>query len=135
MGNLCSRASNDPDTFSGPGRVVGTTPSNPTPRASVPQNSNWKSTPGRTLGENSPTKSQPQTQGRAGPGTDEARSNAAIAAQKRADTASSTSNKGKLGSRLAADKRKTQDQILNEVSLDERAARNADQAAEARQWS
>ncbi|KAJ5113623.1 hypothetical protein N7456_002157 [Penicillium angulare] len=135
MGNLCSRASNDPDAFSGPGRVVGTTPSNPTPRASVPQNTNWKSTPGRTLGDNSPTQSQSQTQGGPGAGTDEARSNAAIAAQKRAETASSTSNKGKLGSKLAADKAKTQNQTLNEVSRDERAARDADQAAEARQWS
>ncbi|KAJ6036222.1 hypothetical protein N7540_000501 [Penicillium herquei] len=128
MGNLCSRSSNnDPDAFAGPGHVVGTSPnSNPSPRASVPTKANWKSTPGRTVGESAG--GGPQG------GTDEARSNAAIAAQKRADTASSA-NKGKLGAKLAADKAKTHNQTLNEASRDERAARDADKAAEARQWS
>ena len=73
MGNICSRSANKPESFAGPGRVVGTAPTpNSAPRASVPQNTNWKNTPGRTLGE-----SPAGTQG----GGDEARSNAAIAAQ------------------------------------------------------
>jgi len=75
MGNICSRGSNDPEAFSSPGRVVGTNPSNQSaaPRASVPAKANWKNTPGRTLGASSTG----ETQGN----SDEARSNAAIAAQ------------------------------------------------------
>lgn len=72
MGNICSRSANKPESFSGPGRVVGTAPAGQAPRASVPAKTNWKETPGRTLGE-----SAPDAQG----GGDEARSNAAIAAQ------------------------------------------------------
>ncbi|KAJ5243167.1 uncharacterized protein N7469_001494 [Penicillium citrinum] len=119
MGNICSRGSNDPEAFSSPGRVVGTNPSNQSaaPRASVPAKANWKNTPGRTLGDSSTG----ETQGN----SDEARSNAAIAAQKRAESASSA-NKGKLGSKLAAQKAKTQTQTLNEVSETERAARDQD---------
>ncbi|KAJ5777450.1 hypothetical protein N7520_000696 [Penicillium odoratum] len=127
MGNICSRSSdNDPDAFTGPGRPVGTASQNPTPRASVPPNANWKSSPGRTLGETSPAGAQ-------GAG-DEARSNAAIAAQKRAESVS-TANKGKLGSKLAAQKAKTHTQTLDQVSRDERAARDVDKVEQARQWS
>ncbi|OQD77522.1 hypothetical protein PENDEC_c002G06728 [Penicillium decumbens] len=122
MGNICSRSSNKPEGFSGPGRVVGAPATSPSaPRAPVPAK-NWKNTPGRTLGESS------ETQGSA----DDARSNAAIAAQKRAEEASG--NKGKLGSKLAAQKAKTQTQTLGEVSREERAARDADGAEEARRW-
>lgn len=142
MGNICSRSSNEPEAFSGPGRVVGASPSQPAPRAPLPTK-NWKNTPGRTLGESG------ETQG----GADEARSNAAIAAQvtplpmeppsglkfcthateqKRAEEASA--NKGKLGSKLAAQKAKTQTQTLGEVSQEERAARDVDGAEEARRW-
>lgn len=69
MGNICSR--NDSDNFSQPGRVVGTNPPNAAPRASVPAKTNWKATPGRTLGQSDGTNA----------GADEARANAAIAAQ------------------------------------------------------
>ncbi|KAJ6131180.1 hypothetical protein N7523_001640 [Penicillium sp. IBT 18751x] len=120
MGNCCS-SSKEPEAFSGPGRVVGAPSSPSAPRAPLPTK-NWKNTPGRTLGEASDTPG----------GADEARSNAAIAAQKRAEEASS--NKGKLGSKLAAQKAKTQTQTLGEVSQDERAARDADGAEEARRW-
>lgn len=78
MGNICSRGSNDPEAFNSPGRVVGTNPSQSSaPRASVPAkaNANWNNTygsTGRTLGD-SPTAAQGHS--------DEARSNAAIAAQ------------------------------------------------------
>ncbi|CAI7675651.1 hypothetical protein N7533_010946 [Penicillium manginii] len=121
MGNICSRASNDPEAFSSPGRVVGTNPSNQSaaPRASVPAKANWKNSPGRTLGDSAGAQGD----------SDEARSNAAIAAQKRADTASS-GNKGKLGSKLAAQKAKTQTQTLNEASETERATRAQDDQRE-----
>ncbi|KAJ5587764.1 uncharacterized protein N7459_003529 [Penicillium hispanicum] len=128
MGNICSRSSNEPDAFARPGRVVGTTPSqsDAAPRASAPARASWKNTPGRTLGERSPAAAQG--------GSDEARSNAAIAAQKRAETMAS-GNKGKLGSKLAVQKAKTQTQTLNEVSQTERAARDADYTETARQWN
>lgn len=71
MGNCCS-SSKEPEAFSGPGRVVGAPSSPSAPRAPLPTK-NWKNTPGRTLGESSETPG----------GADEARSNAAIAAQVR----------------------------------------------------
>lgn len=80
MGNICSRSSNtDTDNFAGPGHVVGagSNSANPAPRASVPTKTNWKSSPGRTLGEN------PGSGAQGGAGADEAQSNAAIAAQVR----------------------------------------------------
>ncbi|KAJ6091967.1 hypothetical protein N7467_003936 [Penicillium canescens] len=129
MGNICSRGSNkDNDPFTQPGRTVGTNPSdqNPSPRAPLPAKTNWKATPGRTLGE-----SNTNTGGSEAP-SDEARANAAIAAQKRAD--SSTTGKGKLGSKLAAQKAQTHAQTLDQVSRTERAARDADGAEAARRW-
>ncbi|CAG8886299.1 unnamed protein product [Penicillium egyptiacum] len=148
MGNICSRSSNEPDPFNQPGRVVGTTSGRTAaPRAPLPGKTNWKSTPGRTLGESTAV-------GSTG-GTDEARANAAIAAQvgqlvsrehmlcratiadlcvlqKRAEGASA--NKGKLGSKLAAQKAQTQAQTLNQVSRTERAARDVDGVEAARRW-
>jgi hypothetical protein len=79
MGNICSRSSNkDNDPFSQPGRTVGSAPAgqNPSPRAPLPAKTNWKATPGRTLGESNTN----TTGGSEGP-SDEARANAAIAAQ------------------------------------------------------
>ena len=74
MGNICSRSSNQADHFNQPGRVVGTNPrGTAAPRAPLPAKTNWKATPGRTLGEN--------TAGGSTAGADEARANAAIAAQ------------------------------------------------------
>ena len=52
--------------------------------------------------------------------------------QKRADTAST--NKGKLGSKLAAQKAQTQARTLDQVSRTERAARDVDGAEAARRW-
>ncbi|PYH90633.1 hypothetical protein BO71DRAFT_334035 [Aspergillus ellipticus CBS 707.79] len=135
MGNICSRSKNEPEAFSTPGRVLGgSSSSNPpppaadsAPRAPLPANtkSNWGSGPsGRTVGatDNGP-----------GEGTADPRMNAALAAQKRAESAS-TAGKGKLGSKLAAQKAQTQSQTLNEASRDEVAARDADGAAQARAW-
>lgn len=53
--------------------------------------------------------------------------------QKRAEAAGSA-NRGKLGSKLAAQKAQTHSQTLNEASRDERAARDADTAAAAQRW-
>ena len=52
--------------------------------------------------------------------------------QKRAESASA--NKGKLGSKLAAQKAQTQAQTLNQVSRTERAARDVDGVEAARRW-
>ncbi|KAL6239787.1 hypothetical protein BDW75DRAFT_197383 [Aspergillus navahoensis] len=56
-----------------------------------------------------------------------------VAWQKRAE-ASGSANKGKLGSKLVAQRAQTQAQTLNEVSREERAVRDADGAAAARRW-
>lgn len=78
MGSLCSRPANETDPFAQPGRVVGTGPAAgrnaAAPRAPLPAKTNWKATPGRTLGVSASTDG-------AGRGNDEARANAAIAAQ------------------------------------------------------
>lgn len=44
------------------------------------------------------------------------------------------SNRGKLGSQLAAQKAQTHAQVLNEASQEQRAARDADSAEQARRW-
>jgi ABC-type Na+ efflux pump permease subunit len=54
--------------------------------------------------------------------------------QRRAE-ALNASSKGKLASQLAAQKAQTQSQTLNSASQVERDTRNADSAAEARQWN
>ncbi|PYH64741.1 uncharacterized protein BO88DRAFT_408066 [Aspergillus vadensis CBS 113365] len=139
MGNICSKSSNQPDAFSSPGRVLGSGPNPPAkdsssaPRAPLPSNakpaSNWGSGPsGRTLG------SPAAGEGNGDNATADARTKAALAAQKRAESASAAGSKGKLGTKLAAQKAQTQNQTLNEASRDEVAARDADGAAEARRW-
>ncbi|EHA17856.1 hypothetical protein CBS63078_4458 [Aspergillus niger] len=140
MGNICSKSKNQPDAFSSPGRVLGSALNNTAkdssaPRAPLPSNakpaSNWGSGPsGRTLGSGN-TAAAAAGDGNA---TADARTNAALAAQKRAESASATGSKGKLGTKLAAQKAQTQNQTLNEASRDEVAAREADGAAEARRW-
>ncbi|PTU22503.1 hypothetical protein P175DRAFT_0499035 [Aspergillus ochraceoroseus IBT 24754] len=51
--------------------------------------------------------------------------------EKRAEEAT---GKGKLGTKLAAQKAKTHAQTLSEASGEQRAARDADDASEARRW-
>ncbi|KAL4779520.1 hypothetical protein BJX76DRAFT_340518 [Aspergillus varians] len=150
MGNICSSSKNESEAepFSRPGRVLGSSTANSAPRASVPANAKSKSpfqSPGRTLGGSqagagnadagAPT--EPETGAGTGTGmvedTNDARAKAALAAQKRAQ-ATGPANKGKLGSKLAAQKAQTQAQTLNEVSRGERAARDADGASAARRW-
>ncbi|KAL4952365.1 hypothetical protein BDW69DRAFT_22526 [Aspergillus filifer] len=160
MGNICSSSKNRPsssgeEAFSRPGRVLGSS-ANAAPRASVPASAKSKShfsSPGRTLGgsgsgggagntDASATARSGTGSGTTGTGTgtvdepgssaDDARARAALAAQKRAETGNA--GKGKLGTKLAAQKAQTHAQTLNEASRDERAARDADDASAARRW-
>ncbi|KAL4868350.1 hypothetical protein BDV12DRAFT_169832 [Aspergillus spectabilis] len=143
MGNSCSSSKNEtePSPSSRPGRVLG---SSTAPRASVPATAKSKrkspfQSPGRTLGTSGATevtgaKSRTETGTGTAEDTSDARARAALAAQQRERAANSTANKGKLGTKLAAQKAQTQAQTLNEVSKYERAARDADGAADARRW-
>ncbi|KEY76170.1 hypothetical protein BA78_8201 [Aspergillus fumigatus] len=153
MGNLCSTSKNEAEPFSRPGRVLGSPanpPPNAAPRAPLPAKSKapFKS-PGRSLGEAAPEV----------PGAEraDARTNAAIAAQvsdtversgaalvcgrwltggcqKRAESAAKA-QKGKLGSKLAAQKAQTQAKTLSEVSREQISARHMDESSEARRWN
>ncbi|GFF50315.1 hypothetical protein IFM58399_08776 [Aspergillus lentulus] len=130
MGNLCSTSKNEAEPFSRPGRVLGSPanpPPNAAPRAPLPAKSKapFKS-PGRTLGEAAPEVPDAERA--------DARTNAAIAAQKRAESAA-TAQKGKLGSKLAAQKAQTQAKTLSEVSREQTAARHMDESSEARRWN
>ncbi|KAL4796413.1 hypothetical protein BDV19DRAFT_81278 [Aspergillus venezuelensis] len=161
MGNICSSSKNRPsssgdEVFSRPGRVLGSS-ANAAPRASVPASAKSKShfsSPGRTLGgsgsgsggdggagttdasatagSGAGTETGTGTVDEAGSSADDARARAALAAQKRAETGNA--GKGKLGTKLAAQKAQTHAQTLNEASRDERAARDADDASAARRW-
>ncbi|QKX56073.1 uncharacterized protein TRUGW13939_03173 [Talaromyces rugulosus] len=127
MGNICSRSANEPDSSSarpGPGRVLGSSAApaaGPPARAPVPANRKIQGA-GRTLG------------GSTGGEPEDAKNMAGEAAQRRAQ-ALNASSKGKLASQLAAQKAQTQSQTLNSASQVERDTRNADSAAEARQWN
>ncbi|GFG02108.1 hypothetical protein IFM61606_03475 [Aspergillus udagawae] len=155
MGNLCSTSKNEAEPSSRPGRVLGSAanpPPNAAPRAPLPAKSKapFKS-PGRTLGETAPEVPDAERA--------DARTNAAIAAQvskhpdgellriclmtrladwtmpkKRAESAASA-QKGKLGSKLAAQKAQTQAQTLSEVSREQTAARHMDESSKARNWN
>ncbi|KPI37925.1 uncharacterized protein AB675_3204 [Cyphellophora attinorum] len=123
MGNLCSKSSNQPDNFSSPGRPLGGAATQSTPSsAPVPQKITTNS-PGRTLGGDGATPS----------GQDNARSEAARAAEARAAAASKPG--GKLSSQLSAQKKQTQNQLLNAGSEQERRARDADSAAQTQAYN
>ncbi|ETN36440.1 uncharacterized protein HMPREF1541_08718 [Cyphellophora europaea CBS 101466] len=113
MGNLCSKSSNEPDHFAAPGRPLGSASATGPSSAPVPQKI-AKNSPGRTLGGDS---SSP----------DDARSAAAQAAEARAAAANKPG--GKLSSQLSAQRKQTQNQLLNAGSEQERRARDADQSA------
>ncbi|KAF2733159.1 hypothetical protein EJ04DRAFT_513369 [Polyplosphaeria fusca] len=127
MGNLCGKESKQ-DNFTGPGRVLGAPPPSSDARASVP--SGVKTTapaakprpvvggPGRTTG--------------AGPAGENPRSAAAAAAEARAQQSVGS---GDLGKKLEAQKRQTQNQTLQQAAYENRAAREADAAAEARNYN
>ncbi|KAI0397872.1 hypothetical protein F5Y17DRAFT_413882 [Xylariaceae sp. FL0594] len=122
MGNICGKA--DSDAFSQPGRVLGSAPPQQE-RSSVPARITIGGPP-RTLG------GQGQASGGDGDGTADARKRAAEAAQARAEAASSKSSSGKLGAQLAAQKKQTRIDTLQEISNNERLRRDADEATQAR---
>ncbi|KAI1810777.1 hypothetical protein GGS20DRAFT_154101 [Poronia punctata] len=124
MGNICGKT--DSEAFSQPGRVLGTAPPQPQ-RASVPAHVGG---PPRTLGGSSQAQSQSQANNEGNAAAD-ARMRAAEAAQARAEAASARSS-GKLGAQLAAQKKQTRNDTLQEISNNERRLREADEAAQAR---
>ncbi|KAI3329157.1 hypothetical protein HD806DRAFT_274384 [Xylariaceae sp. AK1471] len=118
MGNICGKS--DSEAFSQPGRTLGSAPPQPQ-RASIPAHVGG---PPRTLG-GSPT---PQGNNE---NPDDARRRAAEAAEARAQAASAKTS-GKLGAQLAAQKKQTRNDTLQEISNNERRQRDADEAAQAR---
>ncbi|KAI1345130.1 hypothetical protein F5Y15DRAFT_18254 [Xylariaceae sp. FL0016] len=124
MGNICGKS--EPEAFSSPGRVLGSTPAQPT-RAPVPPKVTSKSTAPALQSRSSENNSNDT-----GAAAD-ARRRAAEAAEARANTASSKQS-GPLGSKLAAQKKQTRNDTLQEVSYNERRTRDADEAAQARTY-
>ncbi|KAI9903078.1 hypothetical protein N3K66_002430 [Trichothecium roseum] len=119
MGNLCGKA--DKDNFSSPGRVVGSAPAQSSrPSAPVPRKVGG---PGRTLGGGPSSSSS---------AAEDARQKAALAAEARAKASSKPG--GKLQAQLAAQKKQNRGDTLKEVSDNAQRARDADDAARARQW-
>ena len=124
MGNLCGKQSKETN-FAGPGRVLGAAP--------APSNNARASVPPKIAAT-----SKARSQGRAvgGPGdgaADDPKSAAARAAEARAQKASSGS--GDLAKKLEAQKKQTRAQTLEQVSYENRAARDADAALEARNYN
>ncbi|KAI0594474.1 hypothetical protein F4775DRAFT_431705 [Biscogniauxia sp. FL1348] len=127
MGNICGKE--DSENFSQPGRVLGSAPPQPQ-RASVPPAVGG---PPRTLGPSATATATAPHQGSnssSSGSADDARRRAAEAAQARAQAASKPT--GKLGSQLAAQKKQTRNETLQEISNNERRQRDADEAAQAR---
>ncbi|MCJ1475603.1 hypothetical protein MMC13_004266 [Lambiella insularis] len=117
MGNCFGKESST-DNFTTPGRTVGSAPPPALPRASVPKISGQ----GRSLGGGLATSDNP-----------DARSAAARAAEDRAARANQP--KGKLGQVLAKERQQTRTGMLGEASREERRMRDADEAAEARNYN
>ncbi|KAI0164795.1 hypothetical protein GGR57DRAFT_450585 [Xylariaceae sp. FL1272] len=127
MGNICGKA--ESDAFSQPGRVLGSAPPQPE-RASVPAKVGG---PPRTLGGSS-SSTTPQAHASSSTGDTDARRRAAEAAEARAQ-ATSSKYTGPLGSKLAAQKKQTRNDTLQEMSNEERRQRDADEATQARAHS
>ncbi|KXJ95788.1 hypothetical protein Micbo1qcDRAFT_192710 [Microdochium bolleyi] len=125
MGNLCSKS--DGDNFSQPGRALGTAPEQPA-RVAVPASaSRTVGGPPRTLGGGGGGGAA----GGDGSAADDARRKAAEAAEARLNAANSKSS-GKLGTQLAAQKKQSRNETLQEISSNNARQRDADEAAEAR---
>ncbi|KAH8157846.1 hypothetical protein CIB48_g10403 [Xylaria polymorpha] len=120
MGNICGKS--ESEAFSQPGRVLGSAPPQPQ-RASVPAHVGG---PPRTLGGGSPS-----AQGTGGD-TDDARRQAAKQPRYARAQAASAKSSGKLGTQLAAQKKQTRNDTLQEISNNERRQRDADEVAQAR---
>ncbi|KAI1263100.1 hypothetical protein F5Y18DRAFT_429572 [Xylariaceae sp. FL1019] len=122
MGNICGKS--ESEAFSQPGRVLGSAPPQPE-RASIPAKVGG---PPRTLRGSNAT---PQANAGDSSGDADARRRAAEAAEARAQ-ATSSKYSGPLGSKLAAQKKQTRNDTLQEISNEERRQRDADEAAQAR---
>jgi len=120
MGNCFgkSSATSSNDAFNQPGRTLGSAPTPQQTSAKVP--AAVSNSPGRTLGQ-STASSQ-----------DDPKTAAARAAEERAKA---SQGKGKLGKQLDAQKARTQADTLAQTSKDNRAARDADAAADARAYN
>ncbi|KAB8339198.1 hypothetical protein FH972_022132 [Carpinus fangiana] len=119
MGNLCSSSSNKDDPFAQPGRTLGSAAPPQQGRTSVPKPKIQGS--GRTVG--GAAASLPESDPRAA---------AAKAAEERANKGQA---KGKLAEQLAAQKKQSRTNTLEQASQDERAARAADENDQIRQWN
>ncbi|KAI1176723.1 hypothetical protein F4777DRAFT_239137 [Nemania sp. FL0916] len=125
MGNICGKS--EPEAFSSPGRVLGSAPPQPE-RASVP--AHVSGGPPRAPGAGAGAGSSP-AQGSSGRDADDARRRAAEAAEARVQAASAKPT-GKLGTQLAAQKKQTRNDTLQEISNNERRQRDADEGTQAR---
>ncbi|KAF2691167.1 hypothetical protein K458DRAFT_382739 [Lentithecium fluviatile CBS 122367] len=126
MGALCGKQSKD-DNFQGAGRTLGSAPA-PATKASVPAriandgSSKAKvSGPGRTLAAAS----------RGGEGSQDPKSAAAAAAEARANKPVT----GDLAKKLEEQKKQTRTQTLKSAAEESRAQREADAAAEQRNYN
>ncbi|KAI6800468.1 hypothetical protein KC367_g516 [Hortaea werneckii] len=127
MGNCCGTPKDE--NFKGDGQTLGAAPANAPPqqgnaRAAAPPKPKGPQGPGRTLGKN------PQDGGSA----EDPKAAAARAAEERAK-ASQNQNKGKLGRQLDQQRGQSQTGILAQNARDNVAARDADAAAEARNYN
>ncbi|EGU87310.1 hypothetical protein FOQG_07295 [Fusarium oxysporum f. sp. raphani 54005] len=120
MGNICGKT--EPEAFSQPGRVLGSAPAPAAGTAPVPKKVGG---PPRTLGSGPAAEASGET--------DDARRKAAEAAEARAKASSKPG--GKLQTQLAAQKKQTRSETLKDASQEQLRAREADQAAEARNWA
>ena len=152
MGNLCSKSANESDNFSTPGRVVGSSNIKSQPTSAPVPAKLTTTTPGRQLGGGAGDASTT--------GDNNARSAAAKAAEvssinlstlarfenfvsdhsniewgKQERAAKANKSGGKLANQLSAQKKQTQNQLLNSGSDAERRARDADQNTQARNWN
>ncbi|KAF4462501.1 hypothetical protein FALBO_10692 [Fusarium albosuccineum] len=122
MGNLCGKT--DSEAFAQPGRVLGSAPAPASGTAPVPSKVGG---PPRVLGGAS-------SSAEASSGDPEdARRKAAEAAEARAKAYAKPG--GKLQTQLAAQKKQTRSDALKDASQEQLRAREADQAAEARNWA
>ncbi|RTE78686.1 hypothetical protein BHE90_006841 [Fusarium euwallaceae] len=120
MGNCCGKS--ESEAFSQPGRVLGSAPPPASRTASVPTKVGG---PPRTLGGAASAEGSSDA--------DDARRRAAEAAEARAKAFAKPG--GKLQTQLAAQKKQTRNDTLKDASQEQLRARDADEAAEARNWA
>ncbi|KLO87408.1 Uncharacterized protein LW93_10262 [Fusarium fujikuroi] len=129
MGNICGKT--EPEAFSQPGRVLGSAPApaagplQPLAQRRFRQRSEarqglWEAAQLRKLQEIRMT-----------PGGKPRKLQRALQARAKA----SSKPGGKLQTQLAAQKKQTRSETLNDASQEQLRAREADQAAEARNWA